>query len=375
MRRVNKLSARKVETLTAPGLYADGLNVWLRVAPSGSKSWAFRFMLRGRARSMGLGPVHTVTLQQARELALGARRLLIEGHDPIEARRHGRGDSPSFQSCAERYIEAHRSGWRNAKHADQWLATLTTYVFPKFGDLPVHAVDVGLVLEALEPIWNDKPETASRVRGRIESILDWAGARGYRHGPNPATWRGHLDKLLSGRRRVREVKHHPALPYAEIPTFMAQLREREGFAARALEITILTACRTGEVIGAKWDEIDLAAKVWTVPATRTKSARPHRVPLSDRAIDVLSALPQEGEHVFPGAKLGKPLSNMALLAVMKRMNRGDLTVHGFRSSFRDWTAEQTNYPRDVAEMALAHIVKDRAEAAYRRGDLIDHGVG
>ena len=277
----------------------------------------------------------------------------------------------TFAACAERYIASHKVGWRNPKHAAQWPATLGTYVYPVFGSLPVQAVDVGLVMKAIEPIWVQKPETAGRVRGRIERVLDWATARGYRQGENPARWRGHLENLLPKKSKVRRVEHHAALPYVEIGAFMAELRQQEGVPARALEFAILTAARTGEVIGAKWDEIDLDERLWTVPAERMKAGKEHRVPLSDVALAIVEERRkiQQDDHIFPGGKAGRPISNMAMLMLLRRMGRGDLTAHGFRSSFRDWAAERTTFPAEVAEMALAHTVSDKVEAAYRRGDL------
>jgi integrase len=278
----------------------------------------------------------------------------------------------TFKACAEAYMAAHQAGWRNPKHRAQWTATLNTYVYSHFGDLPVQAVDVGLVMKAVEPIWTEKPETASRVRGRIEAVLDWATARGYRKGENPARWRGHLENLLPARSKVRRVEHHAALPYQEIGGFMAALCTQESVAARAFEFLILTAARTGEVIGARWDEFDLGERLWTVPGERMKAGREHRVPLSARAVEItqeMKAQQQDGQaFVFPGAK-GGALSNMALLMTLRRMGHADLTAHGFRSTFRDWAAERTNFPAEVAEMALAHTVSDKVEAAYRRGDL------
>jgi integrase len=302
----------------------------------------------------------------------------FDGIDPIEVRRAEReqkkldaAKSMTFDACAAAYIDAHKAGWKNAKHRDQWPNTLNSYAGPVFGSLPVQAVDVGLVMKALEPIWQTKSETASRLRGRIEAVLDWATVRGYRKGDNPARWRGHLDKLLPTRSKVQRVEHHPALPYDELANFVAMLRGQEGIASRALEFLILTATRTGEVIGGRWGEIDLGEKIWVVPAERMKAGREHRIPLSAAAVAILEQMREvrEGDFVFPGGKRGKPLSNMAMLAVLKRMDRGDLTNHGFRSSFRDWAAERTNFPREVAEMALAHTVGDKVEAAYRRGDL------
>jgi integrase len=273
------------------------------------------------------------------------------------------------------YVASHRAGWRNPKHAAQWQATLATYAEPVIGDLSVQRIDTALVLKVLEPIWRVKPETAGRVRGRIESILDWAKVRGYRTGENPARWRGHLDKLLPPRSRVRRVEHHASLPYAELPGFLVSLREQAGIAARALEFAILTAARTGEVIGARWGEMDLLDKTWTLPAARMKSGREHRVPLSAHALAILKEMQAhrhaEGAFVFPGSRNGKPLSNMAFLMLLRRMDLGDVTAHGFRSSFRNWAAERTSFPAEVAEMALAHTVSDKTVAAYNRSDLFE----
>jgi integrase len=377
-RSFNRLSAVAVRGLTRKGYYHDGGGLYLQVTAKGAKSWIFKYMLDGRAREMGLGPEHAVSLADARKRATECRRLCADGVDPIETRRaeHDRkkleaAKAVTFDACAAAYIEAHESRWRNAKHRDQWRNTLSTYASPVFGSLPVQAVDVGLVTRALEPIWQTKPETASRLRGRIEQILDWATVRGYRQGDNPARWRGHLDKLLPARSKIREVEHHAALPYDEIADFLAALRSQEGIAARALEFLILTAARTGEVIEARWDEIDLDEKIWVVPAARMKAGREHRVPLSPMAVAIVEQMKEcrESEFAFPGGKRGKPLSNMAMLKALGRMGRHDLTAHGFRSTFRDWAAERTNFPREVAEAALAHTIGDKVEAAYRRGDL------
>lgn len=376
----NKLSAAGVNALKEQGRYADGLGLYLQVSSSGTKSWLFRFQRDGQPRQMGLGPLHTVSLADARQQAAQARRMLLDGIDPIEARQAARARARteaakgiSFRQCAERYIAAHEAAWRNDKHRAQWRSTLETYCHPIFGDLPAAAIDTGLVLKALEPIWTSKPETASRVRGRVESVLDWATVRGHRAGENPARWRGHLDKLLPARSKVARIKHHAALPYGELPAFMEELRGRDGIAARALEFAILTAARTGEVIGARWSEVDLAAKVWTIPGERMKGGREHRIPLSQRALELLERLPREkdGEFVFMGGRKGKGLSNMALLETLRRMECGDLTAHGFRSTFRDWAAETTGYPSEVVEMALAHAIGSKVEAAYRRGDLFE----
>ncbi len=361
-------------------MYHDGGGLYLQVAASGAKSWIYRYMLNGRAREMGLGPFHIISLSEARSRAAECRRLRLDGIDPIEARKAKRDGAMleaakaiTFDACAKAYIEAHEAGWQNAKHRDQWRNTLKTYTSPEFGALPVQAVDLRVVMKVLEPIWHTKPETASRLRGRIEAILDWATVRGYRKGENPARWRGHLDKLLPARSKVRKVEHHPALPYREIPAFTKDLRTQEGVAARALEFLILAAARTGEVIGARWEEFDLNERLWTVPAARMKAGKEHRVPLSDCAVAIIHELQKTrlGDFVFPGQRAGKPLSNMAMLKLLDRMGRGDLTTHGFRSTFRDWAAEQTNFPREVAEMALAHTIGDRVEAAYRRGDLFE----
>jgi integrase len=359
-------------------MYLDGRGLYLRIGPAGNKSWIYRFALGGKTRDMGLGPYPDVPLAEARERAATQRKLRLDGQDPIAARQAGQqleklgaAKAMTFKACAEAYIASHRAGWKNPKHAAQWPATLAAYVYPIFGSLPVETVDLGLVMKAIEPIWSEKPETASRVRGRIESVLDWATARGHRKVENPARWKGHLDNLLPARSKVRRVEHHAALPYPEIADFMAKLRQRGGTAAPALEFAILTAARTGETIGAGWDEIDLEAKVWTVPAARMKAGREHRVPLSGAALKILErmAATRHGDFVFPGGRAGRPLSNMAFLTTLRRMGHRGLTAHGFRSTFSDWCAEQTNFPSEVREMALAHAVGDKVEAAYRRGDL------
>ena len=381
-RGIQRLSALRVEKLKDPGYYADGAGLWLQVTPSGTKSWIFRFMLNGRAREMGLGSLNTFGLAEARAKAADCRKLLHDGIDPIEARNAARAVADlasaktlTFDQCADAYIASHRAGWKNGKHADQWENTLRDYVSPVFGSIPVSTVDTALVMKALErdKLWTTKSETASRLRGRIESVIDWATARGYRQGENPARWKGHLDQLLPARSKVAKVEHHAALPYSEIGGFFATLKEQEGIAVKALEFAILTAARTGEVIGAKWGEIDFKAKAWTVPPERMKAKKEHRAPLCDRAIRILDELHQvrQGDFIFPGRRESSSLSNMAMLQLLKRMGRPDLTVHGFRSTFRDWAAEQTNYPREVAEMALAHTVGDKVEAAYRRGDLFE----
>lgn len=376
-RQLNKLSALGIGKIDRPGNYGDGGGLWLQVSPSGSKSWTFRWARAGKQREMGLGGAHTVSLAEARAKARECRQQLLDGLDPIKVREDAaaaraleQARAMTFEQCAEAYIDAHRHGWRNEKHAAQWTSTLATYCGPVFGHLPVASVDTALVLKVLSPIWTEKTETASRLRGRIESVLGWATTSGYRTGDNPARWRGHLENLLAAPEKVRKVEHHPALPWQQIGAFMAVLKAREGIAARALEFTILTAARSGEVRGITWGEVDLTAKLWTVPGERMKAGREHRVPLSDRAVALLEQLPRMDGHVFPGAKAKAPLSNMSLTAVLRRMGHESITVHGFRSTFRDWAAEATNFPREVAEHALAHQLPDKVEAAYRRGDLI-----
>lgn len=373
--RLTALAVRKMQT---PGYYCDGAGLYLQVVESGAKSWIFRFKLNGKQRDMGLGPVHTVTLAEARSRARACRLLVLDGQDPIEARRASklaealeRAQVTTFDQCAQGYIQAHRSSWKNAKHAAQWESTLSTYASPIIGGLPVGAVDTDLIVKVLAPIWQSKTETASRLRGRLESILDWATTSRFRQGDNPARWRGHLENLLANPGRAKRVVHHPALPWQEIGSFMMALRAQEGVGAKAVQLAILTAARSGEVRLATWEEIDVEAALWTIPADRMKAGREHRVPLSRAALELLNAMPRIGELIFPGARQGKPLSDMSLSAVLRRMGRGDVTVHGFRSTFRDWCSESTNFPREVCEHALAHSLPDKVEAAYRRGDLIE----
>jgi len=378
-RVVGKLTTVSVRQAKQRGLYGDGGGLFLQVTAKGTKSWVFRFKEGGRQRVMGLGPEHTVSLKEAREKARECRRLRLEGKDPIAQRMAERAAATldaaraiTFRECAESYIAAHQSGWRNSKHAAQWPATLNAYVYPHFGALPVQSIDVGLVMKSLQPIWTAKPETATRVRGRIESILDWAAARGYRQGENPARWRGHLNKLLPRRSKVRFIKHHAALPYSEMAPFMTALRMQQGTAARALEFAILTAARTSEVTRAGWREIDLGERLWVIPGERMKAGREHRVPLSQRSIAILEEMRaiRRDDYVFPGGKRGRPISNMSMLMLLRRMGRDRLTVHGFRSTFRTWAAERTNFPREVAEMALAHQIGDAVERVYQRADLL-----
>jgi integrase len=382
-KEIERLSALTVARASKPGLYPDGAGLYLRIGRAGSKAWAFRFMPNGKAREMGFGSLKKVSLAAARKKAIDARLMLSEGQDPLAHRREkeerqtaaerlAAASSMTFDDCADAYIRAHEAGWRNKKHRQQWRNTLATYVSPVFGRISVQHVDVALIMKVLEPIWNRKTETASRIRARIEVILDWARVRGYRTGENPARWRGHLDHLLPARSKVRKVKHHAALPYTEIAAFIKELREMDGVGAAALEFLILTAARTGEVIGARHSEIDLAARTWVVPPERMKGDREHRVPLSSAAITLFKRIQGVGEdYVFPGKDGKTPLSDMALLMVLARMNRGNITAHGFRSTFRDWAAECTTFPNEVVEIALAHAVASKTEGAYRRGDLFD----
>jgi integrase len=380
---IQRLTALAVTRASKPGLYADGAGLYLRVSRNGSKSWAFRFTLRGKPREMGLGGLTKVTLADARKKAADVRLLLSDGHDPLDRRqqeeaKRAREEKLSaargmtFDKCGEAYIAAHEPGWRNEKHKQQWRNTIVTYVTPVFGNTPVQDIDLDLVMKVIEPIWNTKTETARRIRGRIEVILDWAKVRGYRSGENPARWRGQMDQLLPARSKLNSVKHHPALPYSEIPGFMKALSAIPGNSAAALEFLILTAARTSEVIYAKWPEVDFKKKLWVVPAARMKSRREHRVPLSSAAIAVLKRMEEaKGQYVFPGRTTDSPLSNMALLMTLGRMNRAGVTAHGFRSTFRDWAAESTSFPSEVVETALAHVIEGRTEAAYRRGDLLE----
>ena len=380
---LNKLSALAVTRTSKPGYYGDGGGLWLQVAKSGSKSWIFRFKVAGRQREMGLGGLITVDLAKARVLARECRALLLDGKDPIEARKAvrladalERARAMTFDQCAAAYIDAHRSSWKNAKHGDQWKNTLTTYASPIIGALPVADVDTDLIVKVLNPIWGNRTETATRVRGRIESILDWATVSKFRQGENPARWRGHLENLLANPNKIAPVRNHPALPWREVPAFMGLLAQSKGVAARAAEFAILTAARSGEVRGASWEEVDLEARLWTIPAARMKAGKEHRVPLSSAAVNLLTAIQRRDGLIFPGRSDSVALSDMSLTAVLRRMDRSDITIHGFRSSFRDWCAEAVgnSFPREVCEHALAHSLPDRVEAAYRRGDLLDKRV-
>jgi integrase len=382
-------TVEKIIRAGLPGMTNDGDGLYLKVGRSGGASWIFRYKIAGKSRDMGLGGTPEVSLAKAREKAAEARKLSRSGVDPLTSRDEGVerqrleqeaerlvqaiaiAKATPFKDVALDYIAVHRAGWKNAKHAQQWENTLATYAFKLIGDLPTQEVSVEHVLTILKPIWTVKPETASRLRNRIEVVLDAAKAKGLREGENPARWRGHLDKLLPPRLKVRAVKHHSAMPWVELPAFMETLEKAEDLSSKALRFTILTACRTSEVLEATWAEVDLVAGIWTIPASRMKAGKEHRVPLSQAACDLLIALPRVkgNHHLFPGARRGRPLSNMAMLMVLRRMKRNDLTTHGFRSTFRDWASEVTHFPREVCEQALAHAVESAVEAAYRRGDL------
>ncbi|MEO1089739.1 MAG: integrase arm-type DNA-binding domain-containing protein [Pseudomonadota bacterium] len=365
--------ARMINAL-GPGKHTDGGGLFLLVKPTGSRSWVLRIQYDNRRRDIGVGPYPSIGLAKARERAATLRAEVLDGIDPIAKRASARAQRMTFEQAAKATIEAKRPEWSNEKHAAQWSSTLETYAYPVLGPLDVRDIEPEHVLEVLRPIWAEKSETASRVRMRIEAVLDYATATKSRSGPNPAVWKGNLDAVLARPSKVRAVVNHAALPWREMQLFMSQLVARPGMGAMALRFTILTATRSGEVRGATWDEIDVGAATWTVQAHRMKARREHRVPLAKQALEILHAVREVSDAddlVFPSGRSGRPLSDMTLTAVVKRMGRDDLTVHGFRSSFRDWAAEATNYPGELAEAALAHTVRNATEAAYRRGDLFE----
>lgn len=353
-----------------PGRYSDGGGLYLNVKPGGSKSWIFMFNREGKRRVAGLGPYPTVKLSAARKKADEYRTIVADGGDPIDIAR--KPDEPTFAEGADMFLESMERQWRNEKHRAQWRMTLGDAYCAAIRSKRVSKIDTNDVLNVLNPIWQTKPETASRIRGRIERVLDYAKARGWRTGENPALWRGHLKSILPARQRLSR-GHHSAMPYQEVPLFVARLRDMDAMAARALEFLILTAARSGEVLGARWDELDFDAEIWTVPAHRMKAGRQHRVPLSASAMAIVKALSRlkQSEFVFPGLRPGKALSVMAMTMQMRRMNVGQYTVHGFRSAFRDWAGEETTFARELGEAALAHTVGDLTERAYRRGDAIE----
>lgn len=392
-RKAPEKSAVAVSRLREPGMHAvggvDGLH--LQVLPTGGRSWILRVTIAGKRREMGLGGYPDVPLTSARDKARQAKDKVKDGVDPIEeakqrqsALKASRASAVTFQDCAERYIKANESVWKNAKSSQQWTNTLTQYAYPHIGDLLVRDIELPNVLQVLEPIWNTKTETASRLRGRIEAVLDWARVHGYRSGHNPAEWKGTLDKVLPAPQKVNKTRHQPALPIDETAAFMKRVNTVEGLGARALEFAILTASRSEMVRGARWPELNLENGVWTVPAERMKTKKQHRVPLSKQALESLKKLPRmaDTDLVFPSSRR-TPLSDATLGAVIKRLNETDderwfdptdgraIVPHGFRSTFRDWVSEKTNYPNEMAELALAHAVGDKVEAAYRRGDMFE----
>lgn len=384
MAKTKGLTQIGVQRLKETGLHSDGLGLYLFVKPTGAKSWVLRYMLNGRARAMGLGGYPDITLAAAREKAAAYRVIIKSGTDPLDGKHESKAKAQAdaakritFSKAAAEYIESHKSGWKNAKHIEQWRTSIKDYADGIIGSLDVSLIEVAHILRIMQKddLWTTKTETATRLRGRIEKIIDWATVRGYRKGENPARWKGNLEALLPAPAKVQKRAHFPAMPYKQMADFMPKLQAMGGTAARAVEFLILTATRSGEVRGARWEEIDLDDKLWTIPADRMKMKKEHRVPLTDSAIEVLNKMaPQDAGLIFQGReKEGEPqpLSDMTLSAVLRRMEYKTETIHGFRSSFRDWGAELTDYPSEVLEMALAHKVANSVEAAYRRGDLFD----
>jgi integrase len=381
-RGLHRLSAASIRR-AKPGFYADGGGLYLQISNARdgkgtSRSWIFRYkVIGGRDRYAGLGSVNTISLARAREIARECRELRLNGLDPIEERRRKRAGNAAesaraitFQECARAYVAAHGTSWRNGKHAKQWSTSLERHVLPVLGPLPVGTIDTPLVLRALKGVWESAPETGTRLRGRIEAVLDWATAAKYRHGDNPARWSGLLEHLLPAPRKAKPVVHHAAMAFAELPAFMAKLRGVNSVGARALEFLILTAARTGEVFGARWKEID--GDLWTIPGTRMKSGRTHEVPLSARCLEILTDIKahSRGDAVFPGRTGHNPLAAVTFRWLLAKLGHADVTVHGFRSSFRDWCGEHTSFPREIAEAALAHQIGNKVERAYRRGSAL-----
>jgi integrase len=366
----DKLTKLQIDRLQAPGRHGDGGGLWLQITKSGTKSWLLRYQIDGRARHMGLGAFPDVSLADARQRARIARLRLSEGFDPIEERNQRRAEQRRAQAAtvvfrdAAKAVIADREGGWSREHRRQWLTSMAQ-VDPILGGLPVATIDTALVMKAVEPIWRKTQVTGERLRQRIEVVLSWAQARGCRTGDNPARWRGHLEHLLKD---TATVKHLAALAYSELPAFMEKLRARQGVAFRALEFTILTGCRTGEVLGARWDEVE--GDVWSIPGERMKAGRPHTVPLCGRALEIIGSMPRDSAHIFAAPRTGRMMERHSLNDALKAMDVDGVTVHGFRSSFRDWISEQTAYPREVAEQALAHAIPGAVEKAYRRGDLL-----
>ena len=380
VRALHRLSNLKVERAKQPGMYADGGGLYLRVAEGGSKQWIYRYTTNGHNRDMGLGPVRLLTLAEARERARAAGKLRLDGIDPIAYKHAERGaaivaaaGAKTFKECAEGFIRDNEKKWTHPKHRRDWKRTLVRFVFPALGNLPVASIDTPLVLKVIKPLWERVPETASRVRGRIEAVLGWATVHHYRTGDNPARWRQHLQHALPSRSEIAKVEHHAAMPYTQVASFMDALRNDTSIAARCLEFITLTAARLGEATGATWDEIDLGARTWTIPAKRMKGDKEHKVPLSDAAMAVLKTMREirQSAYVFPGFKPGQPIGADALRELIKKLASDDVTVHGLRSTFRDWAADCTSFLNEVAEMALSHAIPSAVEAAYRRGDLFE----
>jgi integrase len=395
VRELNRLSSKFVETVGEPGRYADGGGLYLQVSQGKNgvtKSWLFRYMRGHRSKSgkpvsreLGLGPLSTnkrdgfLTTRDARDRAFLARETLKAGVDPLEAKRSGkaterldRARAVTFKECAEQYIDGHEAGWKGNKHGRDWRGTLTRFVYPEIGAMPVASIDTALVLKVLKPIWETKTKTAGDVRSRIELVLNWAKIHGHRDGENPARWKGHLDNALPKPSKVAKVKHHPAMPYSDVPGFIGELRRKTAVGARPLEWTILAASRSEETLGAEWSEIDFEKGIWTMPAPRMKADADHRVPLTDRMIEILKGQPaSNGRYIFPGQRGSKKISGASMWHLLRGIRLSSETVHGFRSSFRDWAAEQTAHPSDVIEMALAHTIANKVEAAYRRSDLFE----
>ena len=378
-KQTRKLSALEVGRINEPGKHPVGENLYLQVSQSGTKSWLFRYAVKRKTTWMGLGSTKFITLADARARVIDAQRDLLAGIDPLQ-KKEKQAESErieglkriTFDDCASQFLESHRHSWKNAKHVDQWRNTLSTYASPVLGRILVGDVDTTSVCKVLEPIWHSKTETASRVRGRIERVLSWAAVRGYRSHENPARWRGHLDQILPKRSLVQKPVHFAALPIDELGQFMEKVRACTSISAAALEFAILTATRTSETLEARWSEINFRDRYWLIPSDRMKASKEHKVPLSDRAIEILSKMQvlSQSEFIFPGARPGKPLSNMSLLMLIRQLGY-QVTTHGFRSTFRDWCSECTNFSHEVIEMALAHTIGNKVEAAYRRGDLFE----
>jgi len=381
---MTKLTALQVKNTTKPGMFHDGGGLYLQVSKAGGKSWVYRYFSDGKSHDHGLGSFKVLTLAEAREAAQHCRKLRAQGLDPIEAKQKRRVDARlevaktiTFKTCTEQFLDAHEVSWKNNRHRSKWGRSLELYAYPTLGDLPVGQIDANLVFNAIDPIWRTKNETASRVRGRIETVLDWAKVRGYRAGENPARWKGNLFHLLPARDKIKKVNHLKSLPYAELPKFWEDLSKRSTPASILLRFTILTAARTGDVRFAVWSEIDFENKIWTIPSERMKGGKEHRVPLSPEAVKILKEQKKKriNDFIFPGPAKDKAFSENAMLTVLKDMGyKGTITVHGFRSSFKVWASEMTDYPNEVSEFALAHVQGNKVQEAYKRTDLLEKRI-